>query len=48
VIGGLLLSQFLTLYTTPVVYLTFERLASRGRQRRFIPGTAAPAGSPAE
>jgi multidrug efflux pump len=48
VIGGLLVSQALTLYTTPVVYLTFERLASRGRRRRFIPGMSAPAGSPAE
>ncbi len=31
IIGGLLLSQILTLYTTPVVYLFFDRLARRFR-----------------
>ena len=40
IVGGLLVSQLLTLYTTPVIYLWFDRLA-----RRF--GTSA-AGVPLE
>lgn len=28
-VGGLVVSQLLTLYTTPVVYLFFDRLRSR-------------------
>ncbi|MED5499291.1 MAG: efflux RND transporter permease subunit, partial [Pseudomonadota bacterium] len=31
-VGGLLFSQLLTLFTTPVIYLFFDRLASRWRR----------------
>jgi multidrug efflux pump len=35
IIGGLVLSQILTLYTTPVVYLYLERLRTWGSRRRL-------------
>ena len=44
IIGGLLLSQLLTLYTTPVIYLAMERL--RVRLTRRAPPRPAP--QPAE
>ena len=34
IIGGLILSQVLTLYTTPVIYLWFDRLALRFARTR--------------
>ena len=49
IVGGLILSQLLTLYTTPVVYLAFDRLRLRMQARHGSPGREAePAPSGAE
>jgi len=32
-VGGLLLSQLLTLFTTPVIYLAFDRIATYWKER---------------
>jgi len=41
IVGGLLISQLLTLYTTPVIYLYMERLAQRWRKRKSAAEPAA-------
>jgi multidrug efflux pump len=50
-VGGLLFSQVLTLYTTPVIYIFFDKLAARfSRRRREEPEeseNAQPQGGPA-
>jgi multidrug efflux pump len=45
IVGGLLVSQVLTLYTTPVIFLTFDRMATRFA--RWRAGEVVPEPSPA-
>jgi len=44
--GGLLCSQLLTVFTTPVIYLMFDRLAARLRRRPARPTAFAPTSLP--
>jgi multidrug efflux pump len=47
IVGGLILSQILTLYTTPVVYLWFDRLGQRFSRFRIGNPVEEPAGEEA-
>ena len=46
IVGGLVLSQILTLFSTPVIYLYFDSLADRLRGRRPLPHPATGAATP--
>jgi Cu/Ag efflux pump CusA len=48
IVGGLVFSQMLTLFTTPVVYLSLDGLRrrfSRERPSKFRPGILVPGGA---
>jgi len=48
IVGGLILSQLLTLYTTPVLYLLLDNVQEWVHRRRAVGGTAYPAPGAAE
>ena len=42
IVGGLVVSQLLTLFTTPVIYLAFDRIARRFGEGRALPPAEEP------
>jgi len=48
IVGGLIVSQMLTLYTTPVVYLYFDRLRLWWESFRHGPAGATPHHQPGD
>jgi multidrug efflux pump len=48
IVGGLIVSQALTLFTTPVVYLYMDKLRLRSGRKAALPGPASPATSHAD
>ncbi|HWY56241.1 MAG TPA: multidrug efflux RND transporter permease subunit [Terriglobales bacterium] len=48
IVGGLIVSQALTLFTTPVVYLYMDRLRLRSSKKGQLPGPVSPATSHAD
>ena len=48
IVGGLIVSQMLTLFTTPVIYLYFDRLARASHRRGGPANPLARRGEPAE
>jgi hypothetical protein len=46
IVGGLLLSQFITLYTTPVIYLYMDRFGRWSHRWREAAHLPEPAGTP--
>jgi multidrug efflux pump len=46
IVGGLLISQVLTLYTTPVIYLFFDRLAAKFSRSRVAEENASSVAAP--
>jgi HAE1 family hydrophobic/amphiphilic exporter-1 len=48
IVGGLAVSQVLTLYTTPVIYIYFDRLQTWLSRRRSIQAAGRPEAQPAE
>jgi multidrug efflux pump subunit AcrB len=49
IVGGLILSQALTLFTTPVVYLYLDRLRWRSKRKSIlVPGPVSSTGSHAD